>query len=188
MVVATQNPIEQQGTYPLPEAQLDRFLFKQTLDYPDAEEERRSSPRTARAPAAADPAALGVGMAADRRREIAAAVAAVGDGAPGARGRRPMSSAWCAPRARPPDLETGASPAQRGDAGGRRPRPGGAGGPRLRHPRRRQGARPAGAAPPGDPVAGRRDRRAARPTRSIQGLIERVERARGDLSDRARRS
>lgn len=39
MVVATQNPIEQQGTYPLPEAQLDRFLFKHTLDYPSEEEE-----------------------------------------------------------------------------------------------------------------------------------------------------
>jgi MoxR-like ATPase len=41
MVVATQNPIEQQGVYPLPEAQLDRFLFKQTIDYPSVEEERR---------------------------------------------------------------------------------------------------------------------------------------------------
>jgi MoxR-like ATPase len=41
MVVATQNPIEQQGVYPLPEAQLDRFLFKQRVDYPSAEEERR---------------------------------------------------------------------------------------------------------------------------------------------------
>jgi MoxR-like ATPase len=40
-VVATQNPIEQQGVYPLPEAQLDRFLFKQLVDYPSAEEERR---------------------------------------------------------------------------------------------------------------------------------------------------
>jgi len=40
-VVATQNPIEQQGTYPLPEAQLDRFLFKQLVGYPSAEEERR---------------------------------------------------------------------------------------------------------------------------------------------------
>jgi MoxR-like ATPase len=39
MVVATQNPIEQQGTYPLPEAQLDRFLFKHILDYPTEEEE-----------------------------------------------------------------------------------------------------------------------------------------------------
>ena len=41
MVVATQNPIEQQGVYPLPEAQLDRFLFKQTVGYPSADEERR---------------------------------------------------------------------------------------------------------------------------------------------------
>ena len=38
-VVATQNPIEQQGVYPLPEAQLDRFLFKAVLAYPSAEEE-----------------------------------------------------------------------------------------------------------------------------------------------------
>jgi MoxR-like ATPase len=40
MVVATQNPIEQQGTYPLPEAQLDRFLFKLLMTYPDREQER----------------------------------------------------------------------------------------------------------------------------------------------------
>ncbi|WP_427454141.1 AAA family ATPase [Litorimonas sp. WD9-15] len=39
MVVATQNPIEQQGTYPLPEAQLDRFLFKHILSYPSRDEE-----------------------------------------------------------------------------------------------------------------------------------------------------
>lgn len=40
-VVATQNPIEQQGVYPLPEAQLDRFLFKLAIGYPDAAEEKR---------------------------------------------------------------------------------------------------------------------------------------------------
>ncbi len=40
MVVATQNPIEQEGTYPLPEAQLDRFLFKVTIGYPGRDEER----------------------------------------------------------------------------------------------------------------------------------------------------
>jgi MoxR-like ATPase len=39
-VLATQNPIEQEGTYPLPEAQLDRFLFSIILDYPSADEER----------------------------------------------------------------------------------------------------------------------------------------------------
>jgi MoxR-like ATPase len=40
-VLATQNPIEQEGTYPLPEAQLDRFMFNVVIDYPTAEEERR---------------------------------------------------------------------------------------------------------------------------------------------------
>ncbi len=39
MVIATQNPIEQQGTYPLPEAQLDRFLFKIVVEYPQRDEE-----------------------------------------------------------------------------------------------------------------------------------------------------
>ncbi|MCX8011070.1 MAG: MoxR family ATPase, partial [Ignavibacteria bacterium] len=38
-VLATQNPIEQEGTYPLPEAQLDRFMFNIWLDYPSVEEE-----------------------------------------------------------------------------------------------------------------------------------------------------
>jgi len=38
-VLATQNPIEQEGTYPLPEAQLDRFMFNITVDYPSADEE-----------------------------------------------------------------------------------------------------------------------------------------------------
>ena len=41
VVVATQNPVEYEGTYPLPEAQLDRFLVKVDVGYPDAEEERR---------------------------------------------------------------------------------------------------------------------------------------------------
>lgn len=41
MVVATQNPIEQQGTYPLPEAQLDRFLFKHLMEYPSEADELR---------------------------------------------------------------------------------------------------------------------------------------------------
>jgi MoxR-like ATPase len=40
-VLATQNPIEQEGTYSLPEAQLDRFMFNVVIDYPSAEEERR---------------------------------------------------------------------------------------------------------------------------------------------------
>jgi MoxR-like ATPase len=40
MVIATQNPIEQEGTYPLPEAQVDRFMLKLKIDYPTKEEER----------------------------------------------------------------------------------------------------------------------------------------------------
>jgi MoxR-like ATPase len=41
LVLATQNPIEQEGTYPLPEAQVDRFMFKLVLDYPDRAEEKQ---------------------------------------------------------------------------------------------------------------------------------------------------
>ncbi len=40
LVLATQNPIEQEGTYPLPEAQVDRFMLKVVIDYPEFEEER----------------------------------------------------------------------------------------------------------------------------------------------------
>ncbi len=41
LVLATQNPIEQEGTYPLPEAQVDRFMLKLRIDYPDMKEERQ---------------------------------------------------------------------------------------------------------------------------------------------------
>ena len=46
-VLATQNPIEQEGTYPLPEAQLDRFMLKLKIDYPDKAEERKILDRMA---------------------------------------------------------------------------------------------------------------------------------------------
>src|SRR5207253_4683012 len=45
-VLATQNPIEQEGTYPLPEAQLDRFMFNIVVDYPDRGEELEIMKRT----------------------------------------------------------------------------------------------------------------------------------------------
>jgi MoxR-like ATPase len=45
-VLATQNPIEQEGTYPLPEAQLDRFMFNVNIDYPEFEEEIEIVKRT----------------------------------------------------------------------------------------------------------------------------------------------
>lgn len=62
LVMATQNPIEQEGTYPLPEAQLDRFLMKIDLDYPSAAEEleilRRDSARLQGARANSAPPAI----------------------------------------------------------------------------------------------------------------------------------
>jgi MoxR-like ATPase len=60
MVVATQNPIEQQGTYPLPEAQLDRFLFKIVVDYPDREQEREIVRRHGHRSAMPKPAEFGL--------------------------------------------------------------------------------------------------------------------------------
>jgi MoxR-like ATPase len=47
MVLATQNPIEQEGTYPLPEAQVDRFMLKLRIDYPSKKEERQILDRMA---------------------------------------------------------------------------------------------------------------------------------------------
>ena len=77
MVVATQNPIEQQGVYPLPEAQLDRFLFKQTVDYPSAAEERKIIATHGAKAGAMEPEGWGVEARADAAR-IADAIAAVG--------------------------------------------------------------------------------------------------------------
>ena len=51
-VIATQNPIEQEGTYPLPEAQLDRFMFNIKVDYPTLDEEKRILSMTAKDEAA----------------------------------------------------------------------------------------------------------------------------------------
>ena len=78
-VVATQNPIEQQGTYPLPEAQLDRFLFKYVLDYPSLEQERSIIADHGARVGQMDPVALGVGVVADAAAitDISEAVGAV---------------------------------------------------------------------------------------------------------------
>src|SRR5258707_8697735 len=48
LVLATQNPIEQEGTSPLPEAQLDRFMFNIKVDYPNRDEEKRIYSMTAK--------------------------------------------------------------------------------------------------------------------------------------------
>ena len=77
-VLATQNPIEQEGTYPLPEAQLDRFMFNIIVGYPSRAEEIEIMKRTTSTPQAA------AGAAAERRTDPEAA----GSRAPG-RGGRP---------------------------------------------------------------------------------------------------
>ncbi|KLE31209.1 AAA family ATPase [Aurantiacibacter gangjinensis] len=60
MVVATQNPIENQGVYPLPEAQLDRFAFKLLVPYPSAEEEARIVARFGQRSGPQSPADFGI--------------------------------------------------------------------------------------------------------------------------------
>lgn len=54
LVMATQNPVEQEGTYPLPEAQVDRFMFKVLINYPQRQEERTIIDRMARPEVAFD--------------------------------------------------------------------------------------------------------------------------------------
>ncbi|WP_196489921.1 AAA family ATPase [Erythrobacter donghaensis] len=78
MVVATQNPIENQGVYPLPEAQLDRFLFKLLVPYPAEEEEARIVATYGKRSRPQRPADLGV-TAVTTAEGIAAATAAVGE-------------------------------------------------------------------------------------------------------------
>jgi MoxR-like ATPase len=75
-VLATENPIEQEGTYPLPEAQLDRFMFNVMIDYPDTEDERRIlAETTTGAEKSAEPVASGAELEAARMlvRELPAA-------------------------------------------------------------------------------------------------------------------
>ena len=79
MVLATENPIEQQGTYPLPEAQLDRFLFKHVLSYPSEEEERSIVAATGASVRMPDPEALGIAQVASREA-LTQAIATVGKG------------------------------------------------------------------------------------------------------------
>lgn len=78
LVVATQNPIESQGVYPLPEAQLDRFLFKLNVTYPSAEEEARIVASFGARAGPQRPADLGVGAVADAATITAAAAAVKG--------------------------------------------------------------------------------------------------------------
>jgi MoxR-like ATPase len=78
MVIATQNPIEQQGTYPLPEAQLDRFLFKHLVDYPSKEDEIKIVTAYGARTGTLSPAALGV-QAVVSREELEHAAQAIAE-------------------------------------------------------------------------------------------------------------
>ena len=159
MVIATQNPIEQQGVYPLPEAQLDRFLFKHRVAYPSLEEETRIVARHGARFGAPRPEEWGIEANVSSRTRQRGDRLRRAD--PDGRGGGQLCR-----RAGPRDPRSAGSrgrrlPARRGDAGRRRPRPRRARRPRLCHPRRRQGAGAAGAAPPRHPLRGGRDRGAA---------------------------
>jgi MoxR-like ATPase len=75
MVVATQNPIESQGVYPLPEAQLDRFLFKLLVPYPSLEEEAKIVARFGERAGPQRPADFGIAAVVDAAKLKAAAAA-----------------------------------------------------------------------------------------------------------------
>ena len=104
-VIATQNPIEQEGTYPLPEAQLDRFMFNIKVDYPTLEEEKRILAMTTKdEPAGADqgaerqgdrePAEAGAQRAGRRLRDRLRRAAGAGDAAEGPDGAGVRQARW----------------------------------------------------------------------------------------------
>ena len=98
MVLATQNPVETEGTYPLPEAQLDRFLFKIEIGYPSAAEEVGVVVRATAGPGGRR-AAAGGREAVSRRRAVHEPAAARRAAARGRAGRSTTRCASCAPRA-----------------------------------------------------------------------------------------
>ena len=134
-VLATQNPIEQEGTYPLPEAQLDRFMFNVVIEYPSAEEERRILSMTT---GTADPADRRGGDAARRSsgctrvvRDVPAAENVIDYAARLVRATRP-AGADEAPGVRPQVGAVGRRPARRPGAAARRQGPRAARGPQRR--------------------------------------------------------
>ena len=155
MVIATQNPIEYEGTYPLPEAQLDRFSMKLSLGYPQlADEARMLNEQTTEPPldslAAGRDARGGHGR--DRRGPLALRR---GEPQPLRRRAAPPHTRQLAARARSePALRDRTAPGREGARA--------RGGPRLRAPRRRQGDRAARARTPADPRARGALRRAHR--------------------------
>lgn len=107
-VIATQNPIESQGVYPLPEAQLDRFLFKLAVPYPALEEERRIVAAHGSLFDSIDAERMGVGVVADAAK-LAEAIATVAT-VTLAPGIVEYVVALIRATRESPDLATGASP------------------------------------------------------------------------------
>ena len=108
LVLATQNPIEYEGTYPLPEAQQDRFLFKLLLDYPSAEEEMEILRRWDSGIELRDPAKAGV-EAVLSAADLAEVARAVGSTTVAENIRRYIVDLAIATR-QAPELALGASP------------------------------------------------------------------------------
>ena len=107
-VIATQNPIESQGVYPLPEAQLDRFLFKLAVPYPALDKERRIVAAHGSLFDSIDAERMGVGVVADAAR-LAEAIATVAT-VTLAPGIVDYVVALIRATRESPDLATGASP------------------------------------------------------------------------------
>ncbi|WP_372441624.1 AAA family ATPase, partial [Azospirillum argentinense] len=139
-VLATQNPLEQEGTYPLPEAQLDRFLMQIDVDYPDRDAERRMMIATTgsldeQAVTVLSPADLQVAQRLVRRVPVSEGVVdgildLVRRGRPGGTdppGGRGPGARGPGPRARQAPVP--AARARAGPGGGPGPEPGGAVGP-----------------------------------------------------------
>src|SRR5690554_3981219 len=70
LVMATQNPIEQEGTYPLPEAQVDRFMLKVVISYPTKEEEKEIIQRNIFEPVTTDQAVISIQEVLDARKIV----------------------------------------------------------------------------------------------------------------------
>ena len=156
VVLATQNPIEYEGTYPLPEAQLDRFMVRVSLGYPTAEQETDML-----ADHGERDRVLDLEPVADVGDVLAAQVAA--GAVHGSEALRRYIVAILRGHARGPARGARRQPARRADA-----LPGGegqgrAGRPRPRAPRRRPGARRIGPQPPAPARAGCRRATSARP-------------------------
>ena len=154
LVIATQNPIEFEGTYPLPEAQLDRFLMRLDIGYPSVEDERAMLRLPRRGVGAAGARWAGTG----RRCRGAGRGPGTGRRDDGVRRRAGLRERR---GARDADAAVGGAGrvAARGRAPGRRrTRRGAAGGPRLRHARRRRCRRHARPRPPAGARAGGRAR------------------------------